>query len=262
MSVISSHNAGFFSCCSIKLLDIVRYINRNKTTPDHVDSSAQFNWYKLTPEDITYDYFEHYDNIVTTINYPINYNDDQFLNYSKLDYKIIPVIQKYFYPSKQILTIMNAIEQKYNLNYNNLCVLFYRGNDKNRETLICDYCEYEDYCDLILKKNPNILFFIQSDETEFIEHMTNKYPNSFYLKDEIRHIRKCNNTVDWKMRNEIDISSKNYLAITILMSKCKYIICGSGNCSMWIMFYRGHSNNVCQNLNSEWIINLNFNIGK
>ena len=37
------------------------------------------------------------------------------------------------------------------------------------------------------------------------------------------------------------------------MSKCKYIICGSGNCSIWIMFYRENANNVFQNLNGEWL---------
>ena len=46
--------------------------------------------------------------------------------------------------------------------------------------------------------------------------------------------------------------SKKYLAITIIMSKCKYIICGSGNCSKWIMFYRENNKNVIQNLNGTW----------
>jgi hypothetical protein len=48
-----------------------------------------------------------------------------------LDYNnIIPVVKKYFSPSKGIIDIINNIEQKYNLIHNNICVLFYRGNDK------------------------------------------------------------------------------------------------------------------------------------
>ena len=79
MSFISTHNAGVFSCCSIKLNDI---INKNSTMPTYVNSSAQFDWYKQTNKDITYEYFEHYNNI--TINNPINYNhDDQFIVYLK-----------------------------------------------------------------------------------------------------------------------------------------------------------------------------------
>ena len=149
------------------------------------------------------------------------------------------------------------------MNYDNICVLFYRGNDKNTETLICNYDEYLIYANLVMKNNPNILFLIQSDETEFIDFMTQKFPkNSFYFKDEIRHMNKCNSTVDHTMKEDIFTFSKYYLAITIIMSKCKYIICGSGNCSIWIMFYREHSNNVIQNLNGEWLTHEPINENK
>ena len=83
--------------------------------------------------------------------------------------------------------------------------------------------------------------------------MTNKFPdNSFYFKDEIRHMKKCDDTVDIKMKSQNYEFSKKYLAITIIMSRCKYIICGSGNCDIWIMFYRGNNKNVIQNLNGTW----------
>jgi hypothetical protein len=115
------------------------------------------------------------------------------------------------------------------------------------------------YANEIMIKNPNISFLIQSDETEFIEFMTIKFPNnSFYFKDEIRHMKKCNSTVDIEMRSEIKEFSKKYLAITIIMSKCKYIICGSGNCSMWILLYRGNNENVIQNLNGHWYRTINL----
>lgn len=40
-----THNAGFFSCCSVKLTKIVEFINLNKKLPDSVDSSAQFKYH-------------------------------------------------------------------------------------------------------------------------------------------------------------------------------------------------------------------------
>ena len=107
MSLISTHNAGFFSCCNIKLNNIVDYINSHSKIPDNVDSSQQFKLYKKTQsDDITYEYFEHYDNIKDiTITYPISYNNGhQFIDYSKLDYNnVIPVVKKYFSPSKNII---------------------------------------------------------------------------------------------------------------------------------------------------------------
>lgn len=258
-----THNAGFFSCCSVKLTKIVNFINSNKKLPDSVDSSEQFKWYKNNTnknKDITFDYFERYDNITdVNIIHPIKYHwEYQFKNYSDLEYEsITPLIKKYFSPSTEINEIVNNIEKKYSLIYENICVLFYRGNDKNRETKICGYDEYLNYAINLLNKTPNIVFLIQSDETEFIRFMVNKFPNnSFYFKDEIRHIRKCNDTVDRKMSAKNYDFSKKYLAITIIMSKCKYIICGSGNCDIWIMLYRGHNKNVIQNLKGNWYLSV------
>jgi hypothetical protein len=254
------HNAGFFSCCSVKLHKIVEFINSNKRLPDNVDSSEQFKWYKNDKnkdKDITFDYFEHYLNIPdVNIIHPINYhNYYQLINYAYLDYKCItPLIKKYFSPSAKINEIINNIEKKYNLIYENICVLFYRGNDKNRETKTCSYDEYLNCINYLLKKtNQKLVFLVQSDETEFIEFITHKFPNnSFYFNDEIRHMKKCDDTVDKKMSSQNYEFSKKYLAITIIMSKCKYIICGSGNCDKWIMFYRGNNKNVIQYLNGTW----------
>ena len=262
MSVICwEHNFGFFSCCSVKLEYIVDYINNNFKLPDYVDSSQLFNWYKEDKgEDITYNYFEHYDNINESANIKVpaveKISEYQFSVYSFFDYNNInPIIKKYFSPSKNILNIIEDMEKKYNIEYNNICVLFYRGNDKNRETLICNYDEYLVYANKILEINPNILFLIQSDETEFINFFSERFPNnSFYFNDEIRHMPKCDSTVDVKMKDKNPVFSKYYLAITIIMSRCKYIICGSGNCSFWIVLYRGNSNNVYQNINNTWYL--------
>lgn len=112
----------FFSCCSVKLNEIVDYINLHKTLPIFVDSSKQFDFYKKnTNADITYNYFDHYDNInILPNSHIINYNHtDQFTNYSKLDYtNIIPIVKKYFSISIQINNIIENIENKYNLDYN------------------------------------------------------------------------------------------------------------------------------------------------
>jgi hypothetical protein len=257
MSVKVTHNAGFFSCCSVKLQQIVEYINTHKKLPVVVDSSSQFKWYKQDENntDITYEYFEHYDTN-TKITFPIDYREThQFKDYSKLKYStIVPLITKYFSPSINIRNIITMIEQKYTLDYENTCVLFYRGNDKNRETNICTYEEYITYANIVLRKNPNIKFLLQSDETEFIEKMMTVFPNkTFYFKDEIRHVKTCDSTVDKIFKETNPIFSKYYLAITIIMSKCKYIVCGSGNCSIWIMLYRGNCHNVYQYLHNKFL---------
>jgi hypothetical protein len=258
-----THNAGFFSCCSVRLSNVVNFINTIQQLPSNIDSSEQFEWYKNDENknrDITFDYFENYNNVTgISIVCPINYHwSFQFNNYSNLDYKCItPLIKKYFSPSLEINETINHIEKKYSLLYDNICVLFYRGNDKNRETIKCSYDEYLNYANKLLQIEPNLMFLVQSDETEFIEFITDKFPNnSFYFNDEIRHMKKCDDTVDIKMKSKNYVFSKIYLAITIIMSRCKYVICGSGNCDIWIMFYRGSNKNVIQNLNGAWFNNI------
>ena len=259
--IITHHRAGFFSNCSVRLHHIVHFINEHQKEPAIVDSSIQFLWYKIEKDkDITFDYFEDYHKMTDeTILYPISYKQSrQYSNYSDLDYKrIVPLIKKYFSPTSTIKEIMTNIEKKYNLVYENICVLFYRGNDKHREIEKCSYDSYVLQVQQILTRNPNVIFLVQSDETEFIDFFTTMFPtNSFYFKDEIRHMKKCNTTVDKKISSENNEFSKKYLAITIIMSKCKYIICGSGNCDMWIMLYRGNNQNVIQNLKGCWYNSL------
>lgn len=85
--------------------------------------------------------------------------------------------------------------------------------------------------------------------------MTKTFPsNSFYFKDEIRSMNRQCSTVDKIFKDKNYEFSKYYLAITIIMSKCKYVVCGSsGNCSIWIAFYRGNANNMYQFLKGEFV---------
>jgi hypothetical protein len=132
-------------------------------------------------------------------------------------------------------------------------VLFHRGNDKQRETPLCKYEDIIEKSIEIGGKNPGVRFLVQSDETEFIEEMGALYPNRILFKDEIRHMKKCDNTVDKVFPQSNYEFSKYFLAIVIIMSKCKHVICGSGNISMWIAFFRGNVENFHQYFDGKWV---------
>jgi len=255
--VFVNHNAGFFSCCSIRLHEITAFFNKNGKLPQKVISERSFKWYKVnTDRDITFDYFKPYEGRKLPADAPPSeyWHELQFAIYSTIAYPtIIPLIDIYFSPSVEIQSMMGTMTAKYQMDFANLAVLFHRGNDKIRETKLCGYNEYIEQARSLLATNPDLRFWIQSDETEFIELMLATFPtNSFVMGDEIRHMKKQNATVDAN-KTRIDWFSKNYLAITIMMSRCKYVVCGSGNCSIWIMLYRGHARNILQNLNGRWI---------
>ena len=261
-----THNAGFFSCCSIRLLNIIQYFNANRCLPRWVDSSQQFAWYKPSDQphrDVTFCYFAPCQTPSIPFTKPIDTGDPtrsdffQFDVYKEVDWdSLVPFVQAYFSPSQTIQTLTSSLEQKYKVDYDRTCVLFYRGNDKHRETALCGYGEYISQARRILEDDPTnqLRFLVQSDETGFIEAMLQAFPDrAFYFRDEIRHMSKRNDTVDRVMRDKNPFFSKQYLAVTWVMSQCKYVVCGSGNCSVWIMLYRGHARNVYQNLNGVWI---------
>jgi hypothetical protein len=210
-----------------------------------------FDWYKPEGQngrDIFPDYFSPDNTLQIEYTRDINYTEnDQFKNFELLDLeKLFPLIQKYFQPSDEIKGIMREIETKYAIDYENTCVLFLRGNDKSTECTIPEYDFYRTAANDIREKNPNIRFMVQSDETEFIETMTNELSNSFVCRDEIRHINKSVTTVDMVFKHLNYEFSKKFLAITIIMSKCKHVVCNYGNCSIWLTLFRGNVENLVE----------------
>ena len=176
--IVPIHNYGFFSCCSVKLNYIVDFINLNSKIPDIVDSLMLFNLYKIDKnKDITYNFFENYNNIKNIIiNYSINFHHNhQFINYSELDYKnIIPVVKKYFSPSKSIISIIEKIKQKYQIDYNNTIAIYYRGTDKKLETSLATFENYYTKIKEISNLDINKKIIIQTDSTQFIDYINNK----------------------------------------------------------------------------------------
>ena len=251
--IISHSNTGFFSCCSMQLHKIIEYYNKYRQLPESINTDMQFDWYR---PGTTETYFT-----VTSTQIKFRARVDyehfhQYTDYMKLDYiGLAPFIKRYFSPSEEIQSIIQGMETKYMLDYKNICVLFYRGNDKTTETQTPQYEDYVKRGKALLEKESDLRFLVQSDETEFIDAMETAFPGKcLVLKDEIRHISKSLTTVDKVFKEDNFRFSKFYLAITYVMSKCNHVICGSGNCSIWITLFRGNSRNIQQFLKTGWIV--------
>lgn len=243
---------GFFSCCSVLLSDIVNYININHSLPERINNINNWQWYKQDKnKDVTYDFFTPDKNINVEIDFDRHIDwthEHQSKNFVDLQFKqLTPLVKKYFTPAKPIQEFENHIIEEFEIDHDNTCVLLYRGNDKAMEQTLVSYDDFLKPVEKIIEDNKNIKLLIQSDETEFIEEVTNRYPDrSYYLKNWIRHIKRCRDTVDFASTENRIQYIKYYLSITNLMSKCKHIICQSGNCSVWVALYRGNTNNIHQ----------------
>jgi hypothetical protein len=251
----TKHYAGFFSSCSVKLTQIVDFINLNKKLPDVVDSSELFEFYKNDKiKDISLEYFENYNNITDIyISHPIHYNHtNQFTNYSNLHYEyIIPLIKKYFSPSVKINEIIGNIEKKYNFEYDNTVAVYYRGTDKIIETQLASFDEFYKQIIEITNKNKNIKILIQTDTAQFIDYINSKNLENIIIINENKTSYK-NIGIHNEEKNENYYQMFYFLSTVVIISKCKYIICSSGNCSIWMMLYRGNGKNIIQYLNGTW----------
>jgi hypothetical protein len=259
MSLVVSHNAGFFSCCAGRLYYIIRFCNENRRLPEIVDCSKQFEMYKPDPLiDVTYDFFQQYDSVYSRIDMatyktiPITLHNFQHSNYKTIDYgSIVPFCRKYFTPSEGIQEIYWKLIDKYNIDLDKCIGLYYRATDKGKETRIDSFERFYEKAMELYKDGFQLL--IQTDSTPFLEYMQDKCQgkNIVVIKE-----NKTSNT-NLGIHNENTAQQNHqevqiFLATVILLSQCKYVVCTSGNVSVWIMYYRGGAKNTFQNLNCVW----------
>jgi hypothetical protein len=251
----------------MRLHKIINYFNNNKRLPQLVDSSAQFALYKpvyMIYNDITEDFFinntnNNKNNILYEKDVLIRNDiiEDQFSNYKTLNIEDIkPFIQKYFSPSQEIMEIQSILIKKYNIQVDNCIAVYYRGTDKYKETTLGDFSKYDEMIHRIKKANMNSYFtlLIQSDSVEFLNYMKQKHDNIIIVKE-----NKTSNTNEGIHLSKDNIGAQNYNDIKILfatfliIAKCKYFICCSSNCSLWMIYYRGNTENVHQYLINDFL---------
>jgi hypothetical protein len=254
-TIVVDHDAGFFSCCTIRLMRIVQFYSKNKILPI-VDSSNQWSFYKDSPGDITNLFFKDIPD-TKELDFEIGYYkdgvDNELSPYSILDFKNLNfLIKKYFSPSEQVLNIYESLLEKYKIDYDKTIAVCYRGNDKHKETNLPSHLEMISKIDELVQENPDYKIFIQSDEVDFYESVLKKYPDSIYI-NEIMKVRKNDSS---PIQYLIPIGSRSnqaiiFLAILNIISNCSKIILNSGNVGMWISLYRGNSNDIHQYLNHK-----------
>lgn len=246
-----THNAGFFSCCTIRLIEIMKFYNAHGCLPDVVDSTEQFAFFKKDEtEDITGQFFQETNEEIAKGHHEATYcpGEISFGDYSQLIYQnITPFINRYFTPSEKVKQIIQGYEQDYQIDFSNTCAVFYRGNDKQRECDITPYQQFIDKAKLYVKINPHIKFLVQPDETEFLEAFTSAFPGRCFWFKETPHMRRKNSAIFYELPAEKKTDHGCYfLAAVITMAKCNKLLTHSGNGGMWAVLYRGSFDGVTQ----------------
>lgn len=141
--------------------------------------------------------------------------------------------------------------QKYGIDVENTIGVYYRGTDKKMETVVPDFESFVKTLLGIMKSSQKVL--IQSDSAQFHDYVKAKIPASSCIiieENAISYTDKGLHYEHTKKQNQKDIQ---YLFATFLiLSQCQDIVCTSSNGGIWMMYYRGHADRVCQFLNGKW----------
>lgn len=262
-----AHDAGFFSCCSVTLNRILSHAGANGGELPIVDARGTFGWYKppggegRDGRELFFRRSVQRPGCRDVPSAPVRWvdwdevdDDEQFCDMARYNFAALaPVLAAYFTPDAHIDAIQAALQSKYGIDCQRTCVLFYRGNDKARESVPCDYGEMVDRALAATADRPDTAFWLQSDETEFLsfafERLTRPGRSPTVMDGgDIRHMSRRDGTVDHLDRASNFEYACKFLAIVRLMARCRQVVCTSGNVSSWVALFRGSARGMVQHL--------------
>lgn len=252
MSLVVTHDAGFFSCCSVKLQMIITYIHTHRCLPHIINGSKQFSLYKANPEeDVTYDFFDEFRSKEEISWCPSFSNNFQYKNYRTINFSgLQPVLSAYFTPSKDVLHHEALLFDKYKFDPENTIGVYYRGTDKIRETNIATFADFERKVEQIWTQKEDILLL--TDSQQMADSFQKRFPTAKMILE--NKLSSTNRGIHFENRPETNYADMMWLfASFLILSKSAHLVCTSGNCSLWIALYRGHNKNIHQNHNKRWI---------
>lgn len=245
-----THNAGFFSCCSVACYDIIQHIKQHKCVPE-VDFSKIFRMHKDSLDQDVYDmYFKFNESQELNIDKisKIFYRRRSLFNYRDEDLtNIQPIINKWFAPSNQVLNYVDIFTRQYKIIPQETLAICFRGTDKNKDIKETPYKTFTSQVRNIIDKSNISRVFIQTDQTQFIDFFYSSYPDIpfFYIK-EIPTTTTRRHLYRGIIKENKVIHSQMFLASMQILAQCNFLINHTGNVARWIIKYRQSTDRTIQ----------------
>lgn len=239
------HDSGFFSNCSVTLLELAR-ASRSIT---RIDTSDSFSWFKSEPgSDVWSRFFS--DAIVLA---PRRYGEwsERLLHHSRyrtIDLSIIqPLLTSYFHPSNLVLSRQRELLNRYDIDLSKTLAMNYRGTDKGREISLSPVEEWLETTRRALKKLPGeTRLLIQTDQEQVRQRFLAEFPHQAFFFEEMpvtRGQQVIHEILDVEERDDFAV---NLLASTLILANCNRLITHKGNVALWTVLFRGHSVGMTQ----------------
>ena len=153
------------------------------------------------------------------------------------------------------MELQSKLRVKYNIDVQNTLGLCVRGTDKCVEIQCAAPRAYFLQCEKILRRNPDLKIWIQTDQKQYLDYFLEKYPDKAFFISELP-VTTGHKAIH--LDNSIGIDfAQQILAVIHLMAQCKSIVTHTGNVGYWQAVYRGHLNGFYQD-----ITHLRINLSK
>ncbi len=240
------HSAGFFSNCSVALLEVAR----SKKAITRIDATRSFFLYKENPQANAWPLYFQDPHVAPGTQ--VNQKMSRYL-YHHEDYKVIdfeavePLVKAYFSPSEQVLETREKLIRKYEIDTSRTLAVHFRGTDKSREVRPASIYSWLRKTKKILRGLPSdFRILLQTDELYFYERFMEEFGKRAFFFNELplsalqTGIRK--NLLPAKRES----FAKTFLASVLIISRSANVITHTGNSALWTALYRGGVKNFVQ----------------
>ena len=244
--IITTGGGGVTSCLGMRLYGAVTYFEEHGKFPDEIDSSEQFYFYKDEQNQnisklILGEYSKPNEKLYTSFNPGWQfawYDQIKLAELSKLALQICPMSSAVGDKSYQYQAILDG-----------RTVCQYRGNDK---CLDIPRTHPQGMIQMAIDSGSD-KFLVQTDEQDFYDFFKERFPDTICIEE----IPKIKKDPDSYVMPEIGKRADfciNFLAALRAISQAPKIITNTGNTSLWMMLFRGHTDGVwqIQGQNQQW----------
>ena len=240
-----THNAGFFSNCSVALFEVAR----SERPVTGINASHSFSFYKESPgEDIWGELFGlpgfyRPEGSGEWSRYLLHHS-----RYSSLRFKkIAPLIENFFSPSEEVVQRVTHFQEKYTIAYDETLAVHYRGTDKWTEIPPRPLDDWVRQVSMRLQKMPSeSRILIQTDDEHAFQRFIKEFGHKAFFLDELPRSDGEISVEKLLAPHERLAFAKNLLAMTLILSQCARVVTHTGNVAFWTALFRGSSRNLVQ----------------
>ncbi len=244
------HDAGFFSMITVSISDCIAALKKHG-----IYCSVKFdNSMKQFREDCFIDPAERFfcasaiDALPPLIDFDWR---GAHVAYGALDLAALKQWADFLFPySSNVYRLYYSIVKKYNFDAQNTIALVYRGTDKGTEVTLASPDAYIERADFLMQQNASLRLLVQTDQQQVRDTILERFGNRVFFFEEMPVTKGTTVLHNIGLEKEFGITKPLFgdllLAVTLVLSKCKYLITHTGNLSFWIAVQRGHVNGVTQ----------------